>query len=60
VNADNSDQEDMGGNFDLENIENFDSLPKPILRVFIKNTNKKFLKLREIEEKLIGLVANEG
>lgn len=41
-------------------ISNPTDLPRPILRVIIKNTDQKFLSLKSIESKLEGLVANPG
>ena len=46
--------------FDIDNHQQDSNIPRPIFRVFIKNTEKKFLSLKPIEQKLEGLVANEG
>jgi hypothetical protein len=51
---------DVDDQFDPETFQNELKLPRPILRVFIKNTGRKFLSLRNIESKLEGLVANQG
>ena len=48
------------GGYDIDALQNHGGLPFPILRVFVKNRGKKFLRLRAIEEKLEGLVANTG
>ena len=46
--------------FQDESIQNPSDLPRPIFRVIIKNTEKKYLSLKSIESKLEGLVANQG
>ena len=46
--------------FDPDTFQNQLRLPRPIFRVFLKNMNRKYFSLRDIEAKLEGLVANEG
>lgn len=50
--ADNIDEEEF--------LQNPDEHPRPILRVIIRNTEKKYISLKPLESKLEGLIANPG